>query len=800
MGSHSRRVMPGVSPYVEIVVPVAGAPDDVGRCVERVLACTRDPFTLVLVGDARRDARVRALFDALLGRDDPRIAIVRDPGPAGFAETINRGFARSRADVVLLDPSAIVTRGWLDALVRGADSDARIATVTPFSNDDGIGALACARADRATHVCEDTDRIRQALVAAAVPTYPDLPIASGVCMLVRRSALDAVGPFDPAFDARDTVVADFCLRAARSGFRNVLADDAFVAYAGGRTRAEGSETSSLDAERLERAHPHHAAMARDYAVADPLRALRDSAQWRLENVASPHSVLHIVHDLGGGTEAHVRTLIDASPDAWRHYLATAVGDRWQVEVLRGGRATVFSFEREAGESWPAFVGGIAATFGISLVHVHHLSGSRDGGLAALPALGIAYGITIHDLWLACPTVTLTDADDRYCGGITDTDACSRCLAAISPLSDVDIAAWRRAHAELLSTAAFLIAPSRWAADMLARYFPQVRGRVDVIAHATPDDAGESARAASGAPLCAALLPRDDVPTVAVVGAIGRDKGSRRIERLVAVARERAAHSRERAPHSRERVPNSRERAPNSRERAGRVRFVVIGYLDVQHEPWQSDDALLTVHGRYARGDLAALFAHYRVEFVLYPSEGPESFSYTLSEAWRAGMPALVPPIGALAERVATTQAGWIMSDDEWRDDERMLDRLLALVSDAHEAGRRSARAHARAALHPAPLEMAQATLRNYAKALASPHAPHVTSPMSNARIRDALGYAPWVPPEAPRPVAPIVVAPGSVWQRMARRALAMRRTPVGRLIYRMTPEPVIDALKARLHG
>jgi hypothetical protein len=28
----------------------------------------------------------------------------------------------------------------------------------------------------------------------------------------------------------------------------------------------------------------------------------------------------------------------------------------------------------------------------------------------------------------------------------------------------------------------------------------------------------------------------------------------------------------------------------------------------------------------------------------------------------------------------------------------------------------------------------------------------------------------------------------------------MRRTPMGRFLYRMTPEPVIDALKARLHG
>jgi hypothetical protein len=36
--------------------------------------------------------------------------------------------------------------------------------------------------------------------------------------------------------------------------------------------------------------------------------------------------------------------------------------------------------------------------------------------------------------------------------------------------------------------------------------------------------------------------------------------------------------------------------------------------------------------------------------------------------------------------------------------------------------------------------------------------------------------------------------------RFARRALAIRRTPIGRVLYRMTPAPVIDALKARLDG
>ena len=68
--------------------------------------------------------------------------------------------------------------------------------------------------------------------------------------------------------------------------------------------------------------------------------------------------------------------------------------------------------------------------------------------------------------------------------------------------------------------------------------------------------------------------------------------------------------------------------------------------------------------------------------MLYPSAGPETFSYTLSEAWAAGRPVLVPPIGALAERVQATGAGWVMTDDEWRDEMRMLDRILALVAPA----------------------------------------------------------------------------------------------------------------------
>jgi GT2 family glycosyltransferase/glycosyltransferase involved in cell wall biosynthesis len=773
----SRDVTAPTSSHVDIVVPVYNAPDDLLRCVDSVLACTHSAYTLVLIDDASPDPRVGALFDELGQRGDRRIELVRNSRNAGFTATANLGMRRSRADVVLLNSDTVVTTGWLDALLRCAASDPRIATVTPFSNNAEICSFPRFCENNAWPAGDDPERTRKAFEAAAVPTYPDLPTGVGFCMFVRRAVIDDIGVFDPAFGAGYGEENDFCLRAAKAGWRNVLADDAFVVHTGGRSFAGRKDVlGARNMDVLSQRHPHYAAMVRSYIAADPLRPLRDAAESRLAAEHGPTHVLHVIHDRGGGTEAHVRTLIDASRDRGRHYVATAVGDRWQVEEPIDGDSTrTFVFVREEDESWRDFIGGIVATFGVALVHVHHLSRSRDGALAALPAVGVPYGITIHDLWLACPTVTLTRADDRYCGGVTDVDTCNRCLAAMPQFAGIDIRGWRHEHAELLARAAFLIAPSAWAADMLARYFPDTRGRVAVVAHAALERTSVPA-AGNASPVTAVLLRNDGIPTVAIVGAIGRDKGARRVERL----------------------------AERARQRNARVRFVVIGYLDVQHAAWQSADGVLTVHGPYARADLPALLAHYRVEFAVYPSEGPESFSYTLSEVWAAGMPALVPPIGALAERVGETRAGWIMTDAEWHDDDSMLDRLLALLSPDAADVRRAASDRARAVAHPAPRAMADATLGRYPRAHADVRRAQAVAPFSNRRIRDALGYCAWSPPAIARPAeilpAPAVPARRGVLQRVALRALAMRRTPMGRLLYRMTPEPVIDALKARLHG
>jgi len=379
---------------------------------------------------------------------------------------------------------------------------------------------------------------------------------------------------------------------------------------------------------------------------------------------------------------------------------------------------------------------------------------------------VPYGYTVHDLNFACPTITFLEAGRLYCGAQTDAGRCTPCLAAQTEFAGINIQSWRARHAALIERASFLVAPSHWAAHTFARYF---QGRhPTVIAHGQParDVRTPGARAA-------VVLPDDDTPTVAVLGAIGPDKGARRLERLVELARAQGA----------------------------RVRFVLIGYLDVEHGPWQSEDARFTVHGRYAPGDLADLLAHYRVDLVLYPSAGPETFSYTLSEAWSAGRPVLVPPIGALAERVEGTGAGFLMTDVEWRDEAAMLARILALVDEPDSALRPAGRA-ARAVAQATLTQMADATIALYATALVTAAPALRAPPFSARRMRDALGYAPWpVPPRAFRPPPGREFAPAPGWtSRVARGALAMRHTALGRALYRLAPRPLVDALKARLHA
>ena len=260
---------------VEVVIPVYNAPDDLRRCVESVLACTRGDYALVLIDDASPDPGVRACFDDLAARQLPHVTLLANEINLGFTGTANRGMSRSRADVVLLNSDTIVTDGWLDALRRCAASDPTIGTATPFSNNAEICSFPRFCENNAWPEGADPEPVRASIAAAALPCYPDLPTGVGFCLYVRRVLLDTIGAFDPAFGAGYGEENDFCQRAAAHGMRNVLCDDAYVAHVGGQSFAPlGLAPGGENLGRLVARYPRYNAEVADFIARDPLAPRR----------------------------------------------------------------------------------------------------------------------------------------------------------------------------------------------------------------------------------------------------------------------------------------------------------------------------------------------------------------------------------------------------------------------------------------------------------------------------------------------------------------------------------------------
>ena len=628
---------------VDVVVPIHNDYQELEACLASVRRHGGN-YRLILIDDASTDERIRALFRRLSAERLSNCVLMRNEGRAGFVRAVNRGAALSDNDVLLLDPDTIVTHGWLDKMSRCAASDPTIGTITPFSNKAGNCSFPEFR--RNNPVPEDPGLINRAMDLAVVPVYPELPAAAGSCMFIRRRVLREVGEFDSAFGDARSAAADFSMRARRAGYRNVLCDDAYVIYPESRL-VGGHRHALIEHEQAEvlAKHPDYLPLVRAFIAQDPLRPVRAMVHSQLAVLGREGNpgVLHVLHARGGGTEKYIQELIAASRDDYRHYFLRILPDRWLLMEADDAQPSYYAWLRDGDAANFDWLRPICSWLRIGVVHVHSLVGSGDDFLRILDQASVPYCYSVHDMYLPCPTVYLINSAGEYCNATTDNALCRECLSKCSGLPDTDVDRWRARYRGFLDKAAAIYAPSKWAGETLAKYYPGIK--VTVASHRPELPRAAPARAV----LDAFQLPDDECRHVGVLGAIGPEKGARQLDALVARIRER-------------RLP---------------LRIVVIGYTD--HEArHQSSDHVLTIHGLYRQDEIEALLDSYRVALVAFPTVWPETFSYTLSEGWMAGRPALVPPRGALQERVLATGAGWIM--DGWPDADAILDQLIALTA------------------------------------------------------------------------------------------------------------------------
>lgn len=236
-----------------VCIPVYGAYDLFVRCLGSILAHTPPSVPILVADDAGPDPAARAFAEDLqrTGSLEHRLLWLRQEQNVGFVGNVNAALALcAPADVVVINSDCVVAPGWLEGLRDAAYDDTNVATATALTNHGTIVSLPV-RNRPLPDFPQDLDfvAIADKVRAESLRLRPRIPTCVGHCFLVRRQALDLVGPFDPAFSPAYGEEVDFAQRCSMHGLVHVVADDVLVLH-----RQGGSLNEDGQANPLQRAH------------------------------------------------------------------------------------------------------------------------------------------------------------------------------------------------------------------------------------------------------------------------------------------------------------------------------------------------------------------------------------------------------------------------------------------------------------------------------------------------------------------------------------------------------------------
>lgn len=609
---------PCETPCVDVIVPVYKDRELTRRCLRSVLAARNaTAFALIVIDDASPEPELSAELQQLAERG--LIELHRHAHNLGFVATVNAGMAlHPERDVVLLNSDTEVYGDWLDRLRNAAYCRQRVASVTPLSNNATICSYPRFLHD--TPYPLETGYAQLDALAARVNAgeVHEAPTGVGFCLYLRRDALTALGTFDAkTFGRGYGEENDFCQRAIRAGWVNLIAADTFVRHIGSAS-FQGEKGRLLNAamKHLARRYPNYRDDVDSFIRRDPLA----QARWRLDQArlaaqARDDNVLIVCHNRGGGAERHVQEDTRAlharglgvfylRPDRTRPTHVRLAHPRCR-QLLNVPSLALADTDALAERLRP---------LRIRCIHSHGLIDFTAEAprqiLKLARALDATLEVDIHDYKVVCPRINLADRRGRYCGE-PKPKHCDLCLETEgNDFGATSIRAWRALHHQVLQAAARIWVPDEDVAERLGRYYSDLR--IEILPH----EPLELSRAATREP----CLRQDEPLRITIIGAISKLKG---YDVLLACARD--AYQR--------RLP---------------LEYHLLGY-SIKDEPLAQAGVQIT--GRYLDQEAALKLEALAPHVVWFPYTWPETYSYTLSLALRGGYPVFAFDLGAIARRL-----------------------------------------------------------------------------------------------------------------------------------------------------
>ena len=629
-----------------VVMPIYKGYDETLASIYSILMARQDvSFALLVIDDRSPDIALsmkmaqlssKGLFSRWVNRTN-----------LGFVKSVNSAL-RSLPDqlIVLINSDTVVSGNWLDRMIAHAENDPLIATVTPFSNSATICSYPLLNENNMIEPEVDVAGLDRLAFDANRGRSSEIPTGVGFCFLMSVAARRSVGLLDEAAFGRGYgEECDFCFRAAKAGFRNVLAEDVFVYHKGEVSFGKPVAGEAPGQKALHVKHPEYPDTIRQHLKANPTEIGRIRLDLRrLAASAKAKPAVIVYHGLTGGIVTHVKEELRRCEDAKVDVILIRVGveGRWNIEITSGVGAPAFTPNLRV-MPFPQFRQHLAdflLWLDAGLIHIHSFVGLNWTSTVELMTLirdsGTPYHFTLHDYSVVCHRNNLVLANNRYCG-LADIERCRLCVATDWNYPEaIDPAVLRATYARFLEGADRVQAPSCDLADRLrgagARY------AIDVEPHAEERLDAPTMRS----------IVEASVVTVVTIGAIGAHKGSRIILGL----------------------------ARDAKTRNLPIRYHIIGHSDISDA---MAEAGVNETGRFLKTeDAMRAVTSLHPQLIFLPSIWPETWSYTLSMSLAFGVMPVVFDIGAPAARIRDEGFGVILPYELVDDIPTLNNRLVEL--------------------------------------------------------------------------------------------------------------------------
>lgn len=221
-------------PPISVVIPIFNGFEPVSRLLKD-LDLWSNCESIVLVNDCSTDPRIEELL-LVAQRTLPNVIVVTNRRNLGFVKSVNLGIQEIPAnnDVVILNSDAHPLPSWLHQLATCAYSFDSVATVCPVSNSAGFFSFLTPNQGQPLPDGWSPALVGNLIRLCAPQFNETAPVTSGFCWYLTAAAIDRVGLLDELLVRRGYgEESDYCLRAVKNGFKNLVSLSCFVEHVGG---------------------------------------------------------------------------------------------------------------------------------------------------------------------------------------------------------------------------------------------------------------------------------------------------------------------------------------------------------------------------------------------------------------------------------------------------------------------------------------------------------------------------------------------------------------------------------------